>query len=277
MSDEVPTEREEDGAQAERESPGRLLQAARKRKGLSLDELVAQTLLSRSTLTALEADAFEQLSQPVYVRGYYRKCAKVLDLSEDKLMTAYAEHAGVPESCPVSPGQVDVIPQDVTPRSWRTLNVLLAAVAVAAVVAAAWWLIPLLDPGEAAGGNGAGLERAPLPLLDEGPEPTPEYKPAAPGKEASEVTGEPARLQLLVNERSWVEVRDAGGERLFADVLLPGTERTVAGRSPYEVVLGNAPGVEILLNGERVFFEDRIRDNNTARLTLAVGDGRPTP
>lgn len=125
---------------SDRDSPGRILQAARKHKGLSIDELATQTLLSRDSLTALEADDFERLSQPVYVRGYYRKCAKILDLPEDELMAAYAAHAGVPGPRPVPPAQLDVIPQDVTPHGWRGLGLILAVLAVLMLLAAAWWL-----------------------------------------------------------------------------------------------------------------------------------------
>lgn len=273
MSDDTPSQREDAAAdKAERESPGRLLQAARKRKGLSLDELVGQTMLSRSTLAALEADDFGQLSQPVYVRGYYRKCAKVLDLSEDELINAYAEHADVSEPRPASPGQMAVIPQDVTPRSWRWVNVLWGTAAIIALLAVAWWLLPRPDQGAAAAGGNADTLRQALPLLDDGSksapqtETAPETAPAEPGEGL-------ARLQFRVKQRSWVEVRDAGGERLFADMLSAGSERTVVGQPPYEVVLGNAPGVEVRLNGERVAFGDRIRDNKTARLTVAPGAG----
>ena len=38
---------------------------------------------------ALERDDFAVLTEPVYVRGYYRKCAKVLSLPETELIGAY--------------------------------------------------------------------------------------------------------------------------------------------------------------------------------------------
>lgn len=69
--------------------PGALIRAARERLNLSLEELAAQTKLARHTLDALERDDFKQLLEPVYVRGYYRKCAKVLNLAEATLVDAY--------------------------------------------------------------------------------------------------------------------------------------------------------------------------------------------
>ncbi|TAM12232.1 MAG: helix-turn-helix domain-containing protein [Nevskiaceae bacterium] len=73
----------------EPDGPGRLIRAARERAQISLEELAAQTKLARPTLEALERDDFSRLSEPVYVQGYYRKCAKALGLSADTLVAAY--------------------------------------------------------------------------------------------------------------------------------------------------------------------------------------------
>lgn len=292
MSDDTHDQRDGEGdagdAPDPRMSPGERLRRAREDKGLSLDELAAQTLLSRSTLVALEENDFERLSQPVFVRGYYRKCAKVLDLPEDELMTAYAEYTGVPGPRPASPGQVDVIPQDVTPRSWRALSLLLTVILVVAVLAAVWWLVPRLAGGlggdittpavesEAfersalqppAGGDASGPEdgadggSAPE-TSGTAPEPAPESATETPA------AAESTRLELRFGARSWVEVRDATGARLLDGILPAGSERTLDGEPPYQVSLGNAPAVELRLGGQPVDFSDRIRDNNTVRLTL---------
>lgn len=73
----------------ERLSPGALIRRARERARMAPEELAAQTKLARSALEALERDDFNTLIEPVYVRGYYRKCAKVLDVSERELLDAY--------------------------------------------------------------------------------------------------------------------------------------------------------------------------------------------
>jgi cytoskeleton protein RodZ len=69
--------------------PGRVIRQARERARLGIEDLAAQTRLARSTLEALERDDFSQLNEAVYVRGYYRKCAKVLNLPEAELIAAY--------------------------------------------------------------------------------------------------------------------------------------------------------------------------------------------
>lgn len=71
------------------QGPGAIIRQSRERRGLSLEDLAAQTKLARGTLDALERDDFSSLLEPVYVRGYYRKCAKVLDVPEKGLIEAY--------------------------------------------------------------------------------------------------------------------------------------------------------------------------------------------
>jgi len=70
-------------------SPGAAIRAARTRAGLSIEELASGTRLTKQTLEAMEADAFDQLLEPVYVRGYFRKCARILEIPEQPLIDAY--------------------------------------------------------------------------------------------------------------------------------------------------------------------------------------------
>jgi len=79
----------EAGQDSSRQGPGRLIRLARERARIGISELAALTKLATATLEALERDDFTVLSEPVYVRGYYRKCAKALALSEQDLLAAY--------------------------------------------------------------------------------------------------------------------------------------------------------------------------------------------
>lgn len=87
-----------------RSSPGALIRRARERVRMSPEELAAQTKLTRGTLEALERDDFKILVEPVYVRGYYRKCAKVLGIAEKDLVDSYA--AMVAPRAPEAPAKL---------------------------------------------------------------------------------------------------------------------------------------------------------------------------
>lgn len=80
--------------------PGRVIRQARERAKLGIEELATMTRLARATLEALERDDFSTLTEAVYVRGYYRKCAKVLNLPEAELIAAY-DKLYAPKSAPM--------------------------------------------------------------------------------------------------------------------------------------------------------------------------------
>lgn len=80
--------------------PGQAIRQARERAKLGIEELATLTRLARGTLEALERNDFSTLTEAVYVRGYYRKCAKVLNLSEAELIAAY-DKLYAPKSAPL--------------------------------------------------------------------------------------------------------------------------------------------------------------------------------
>ncbi|NNL57725.1 MAG: helix-turn-helix domain-containing protein [Pseudomonadales bacterium] len=76
------------------------------------------------------------------------------------------------------------------------------------------------------------------------------------------------RLVIQVYEDSWVDVRDGSGGRLYRDLARAGRRIDVSGQLPFSLHLGNAPGLELELNGEPIAIT-RYRSDNSARLTLA--------
>lgn len=123
-------------------SPGYMLASARMAKNVSVEELSAQTMLGRDTVAALEENNFGRMSQPVFVRGYYRKCAKALGLSEDAIMDAYAAWTGVDDPRFASPNRVGAVPRDVTPRSQGSLRLLLLVLVIVVVLVTVWQFLP---------------------------------------------------------------------------------------------------------------------------------------
>jgi cytoskeleton protein RodZ len=85
----------------------------------------------------------------------------------------------------------------------------------------------------------------------------------APVEEAPVPAGE-ARLVLRFTADSWVEVRDASGNRLVYQLGRAGRQRTVTGRPPFDIFLGFADGVSLELNGETVVVPASARLGRTA-------------
>jgi cytoskeleton protein RodZ len=85
----------------------------------------------------------------------------------------------------------------------------------------------------------------------------------APAEEAPVPAGE-ARLVLRFTADSWVEVRDASGNRLVYQLGRAGRQRTVTGQPPFDIFLGFADGVSLELNGETVVVPASARLGRTA-------------
>jgi cytoskeleton protein RodZ len=63
-------------------SAGRRLRDARERQGLTLDDAAGVTRISKTYLSAIEEERFEQLPSPAYARGFIRAYSKYLGLNE---------------------------------------------------------------------------------------------------------------------------------------------------------------------------------------------------
>jgi cytoskeleton protein RodZ len=254
-------------------SPGNTIREARQRAGVSAADLAAQIRLSRATLEALEADDFDTLAEAVYVRGYYRKCAKVLGLSGDLLIAAYEARARPRE--PVAPQRVPLAGGTVHTRRGRGPMLVAAALLLLLVIAAAVLLLgrQSMVVEEAA----APVMMAPVPP-PVAPAPlvtmprqidVPAEEPAAEEAAPEEPAATPAaQLTLTFNENSWVRVEDAEGRVLLAGLSRSGERHTLTGTPPLAVSLGYAPGVTMQYDGRSVDLRPHIRHNNTASLTV---------
>src|SRR3546814_14083788 len=113
---------------------------ARQAQHLSVDDLAGQTKLARTTVEALERDDFGALLEPVYVRGYYRKCAKVLGVDEKALIEAYSSR--VAQRVPQAPTKLRLASGSELGASSRLpMAMAMLFVIIANVVCAfLWWV-----------------------------------------------------------------------------------------------------------------------------------------
>jgi len=69
--------------------PGAMLRAARGKRGLSRKEVAVKLRLDLGVISALEDDNYDELPEPIFVSGYLRSYAKLLDIPEDSVMDSY--------------------------------------------------------------------------------------------------------------------------------------------------------------------------------------------
>lgn len=72
-------------------TPGTLMRAALRERGLTLDDLAQATRLRRGLLEQMESDDFAETGGDVYARGHLRAIAGVLDIDAEMMVAAYLE------------------------------------------------------------------------------------------------------------------------------------------------------------------------------------------
>lgn len=129
---------------------------------------------------------------------------------------------------------------------------------------------PPLLPEERAEPADAPLPGAAARAPTEAPTGAPEAPAAGPLEAPAPPPAEPPpggddRLELTFLQDSWAEVEDAHGVQLLYGLVSAGQRRSLRGAAPFRVMLGNAPGVEVSVNGQAVDFSTRVRADNTVR------------
>jgi cytoskeleton protein RodZ len=343
---EVPTAQAKPGA-----GPGTLLGEERRRQGLSLGDIARQLKLSVRQIEALERDDYGMFAGMVFVRGFLRNYAKLLQLDLEAaiaqlhggttpgevapvvelaassgseapraariplgwlagvgvfallvLAAVYEsrQHAGPPRPAPV-PGSLsnphlDSPPAGLTAPQASTAAAPVASADVALSATAAAAPSPAADlpaPAEVAGTPASSSEGASSdPALQAGspiptappPTPAPAATAAAPAPAAAATVSptpgpaparipalgskaETGQLRLKFQAEAWVEVKDASGAVVFSRLGSPGTEESVQGRAPLQVVVGNAHAVQLTYQGRIVDLAPHTRVD-VARLVL---------
>lgn len=223
-------------SEAERpDGPGIVLRRARHEAGTSLSDVSKATGVWERYLMALEDDApLEEFPAHSYARLYMREYAQHLGLEPEPLLAGLdALHPEAVEEQPV----LEPLPDH---RGRR--RVLAIALTVASVVALS--LIVLNRPESPAGvQSDLPPDRAPVTAGSAQGDPT---TPPAPARERRGV-----RVELEVNQRSWVEAV-SDGEVVEQASFEPGKVLTLRARRSLQLTLGNAGGVRLRVDGERV-------------------------
>lgn len=71
--------------------PGKRLQMAREAKGMDLVQAAEQLHLSRAMVNALEAEDYDRLPARVFVRGYYKNYARLVEVPEELILQEFED------------------------------------------------------------------------------------------------------------------------------------------------------------------------------------------
>jgi cytoskeleton protein RodZ len=258
--------------------PGRALREARESLGLSVEEVAGKLHLSLNTVRALEADDYRGLPPAIFVRGYLKNCARLLNLDQQSIVDDY-ERTSARDGTPEVLDFIAAAPDSEESR----FGFVLMSLMLAAFVGLGWWAYrsgrnPMEVPGSA-----AVLPGQPPAAVPMDPQPGSEPKPSqltADGVGSHAPTGsglppgepiqqgqtdavpvaalqgavpKPAGTQSIVvrfQGESWVSVVDAEGNRLVYELGAKGAEKAIQGKAPFTVVLGRPAEINLEYNGQ---------------------------
>ena len=116
--------------------PGDRLQAARIENGMSVEDVAMRMHLSVGILKSIEENNFDDITAPIFVKGYLRAYARIVSLSEDEMIEQYLNYYS-DEDPPISPTShlsPEISPDDVRIK-WTTFLVIVGLLGFLAF----WW------------------------------------------------------------------------------------------------------------------------------------------
>lgn len=228
-------------------TPGRTLQCARIAQGIPSTDIQRQLGLSANTLSALEEDDYRRLPAPVYVKGYIKNYAEIVQVRSAPLLKNYQ---AILERQGLSVSEVVKATGDGRP-TFAMLGSALALLLATSLVFGA-----ILSEG---------LIPSDHSVVDElQPKAT-----SSPSEQAEiEASDSPEnQLSLVFSSESWVEVVDARDHILTVSLQRAGTQLILEGTPPFRVKVDNGPAVTMSYLGQPVTF-DYDSETFSAEITL---------
>ena len=220
---------------------------ARESKGISLDQIAAETRIRIRFLTAIENEAFHLLPGGIFNRGFVRTYAERVGIDPDQAVTDYERLAEVRE--PAEAPRVEPAPPAKIERH-------LHPVAVGALVL----LIVIFYVVARQSGNTPQTASAPPAPVSQPaalpPPPTtaPETTSVATTPEpelAPPATKEALAIEMEAKETTWIKVTADGNSVNPGETLKRGMTRRFTAQTSIDLIIGNAAGLTLKINDQQ--------------------------
>ena len=275
---------------------GEHLRGQREMRGISLDQIMATTKISRRLLQALEDEQFELLPGGIFNKSYVRAYAKCVGMDEEEAVAEYLEAAKEPlPDTRVIAHQHESIHTDRRSESPRFPFVpVLVLVAVVVGGVGAWKLIrdrqpnrqmpqpPAVSPpatvssaapnveSSASAHNRAEPESAkPIsPLNSTAPSATSAQAPAATQQDVEGAftsytsASSPFQLTVRAKERAWISIK-SDGKSVVRGILKPPEVKTIRAADQVIFYTGNAGAVDLAFDGKSILLTGGQNDTRT--------------
>lgn len=272
------------------QSVGEILKRRREENGLSISQVAERMRLDSRVIGALEQNDYSSLPAALYVRGYLRGYARLLNIDPEAIIARFNNDS--PSEPP------EIIPEVRHPtqssssdKPVKAITYLVTFTMVILIIA--WWqsnfIVRHSDPGVDAGEIPIAESPPPglpysFPIIKHPDSPfyrapddesdaagniglRPDDAQAPGGKLIERGPAGPDRILIRLSADSWIEIFDAGGEKVYLSLARSGDVLSLSGTAPFSVLLGFAQGVSLELNG-KPFDPAPYSRSGIARFTL---------
>lgn len=228
-------------------SLGETIASARSGAGLTVEEVAERTRIRATVIRAIESDEFALCGGDVYARGHLRSIAHTIGIDPDPLVEQYdTEHtANVPTVAEVFEAE--------TATQTRHRGANWSAVMAAALVVAVGVVGVQVFRADSDGSRQTTTIADPATSVSEEPSTTSSPEPTETETRVAQAPEEVVlKISALPDAVSWIQVSDKNDAVLFDGNLAQGQSKTFRNAKALKVVIGNAAGVELTVNGSEL-------------------------
>lgn len=227
-------------------SLGSMISKARLDARISIEDLSASTNIRVPLLREMEANNFGNCGGETYARGHIRNIAQRLGVDPQIFLTAFEdEHMQVDRSMQDMLVETNAMkqPDEIRKVSWKVL----ATISVASLGVAG--LVQIIVSN-----TSSPTVPAPIASASSTTVATASATPkATPSEEATVSTGTGVEVVITAaRAKSWLFVSDASGRTLFSGQISRGDTKTFTSDGSLNFKVGNAGGVDLVVNGKKV-------------------------
>lgn len=251
-------------ADADHDTVGDAIVRARAARGLSTDDLAQRLNIRRVYVEALEQNRFENLPPGyVYAAGFIRSIANYLDHDVDAWLALYKKQTGAAPPNPVADARKQPqFPTALEPYGAPKGRWVAAGLVFAFILTIALYFyergashapdVVIAPPAETAPqAEPAPQAPSPAPAAPNAPEvAAPQLETPAPAPPAPTVPPSGARVILVAQEASWVQITNRAGRVIDDRTLQPNEVFEIPPGAGLRLTVGNAGGVTLVLDGQ---------------------------
>lgn len=219
---------------------GRYLKAARLEKEIDLENVAAETKIGMYYLLLIEKEDHDRLPADVFVKGFLRAYAQAIEADGDEVVKRYLESRRAFQETADFDADLRRSDQAYWPRLFLALGALFGIIVLSVIVISLVYNRPSGDNSELQVPDKLHRDISPKNLQ------VPNL-----AVEKREQTAEKLLLKIVGVDKTWLKiVTDGQSAREYS--LKSGDLLELEASSGYNLLIGNAAGVQITLNGKPV-------------------------